>query len=226
MREPVVKRVNTVSFKFIKGTRSFLACELILRHELDLGIKDVIGVGQEGKNCMHIKLANNAIYKQVVSYHGETYDIDENTTLQLLDASTYKSRVFIRNVPFELNNGAIRRILGNYGSVDRVEVCTVQKAQYFPDLMSRERIAYMNEIVRPIPSNLFVDLTQCYLYFSYNDQQPTCIRCGDTEHNSKECPVSRYIQPEKCNTAIMLNTTDFPALPLIIPNNNAIRNLT
>ena len=44
------------------------------------------------------------------------------------------------------------------------KVCTVQKAQYFPDLMSRERIAYMNEIVHPIPSNLFVDLTQCYLY--------------------------------------------------------------
>ena len=89
-------------------------------------------LARKEKTVFHIKLANNAIYKQVVSYHGDKIDIDKNTTVQLLDASTYKSRVFIRNVPFELNNGAIRRILGNYGSVDRVEVCTVQKAQYFP----------------------------------------------------------------------------------------------
>ena len=180
MREPVVKRVNTISFKFIKGKRSAKACFLLLKHEFKLPLKHVTGLGEEGKNCIHIKLANKHIYTQLVSYHGEQYEVDEDTTIKLLDASTYQSRVYIRNVPFELNNGAISRLLGYYGSVDHVETCTVKETDFFPGIMSRERIAYMNDIKNPIPSSLFVDLTQCYLYFSYNDQQRTCIRCNDS----------------------------------------------
>ena len=111
MQEPIVKRVNTISLKFITGIRNNKACEYILGQVLGLKRNDVKSLGYAGLRSVYAKLSSYELYSSICeNYQGRTYTVDGNTTVQIEDVSTYKLKVLMKNVPFELSNPSVKRI--------------------------------------------------------------------------------------------------------------------
>ena len=123
MRNPQIKCINTISLKFITGERSFSACKKILKDTIGLESNDILGVGHEGKNSINVKFTNEITYRKASAYHGDTFDINEHTVVKLLDISTYKVRVNIKNIPFEVPNSILQSILDRHGQVESVHYC-------------------------------------------------------------------------------------------------------
>ena len=225
MIEPKVKKVNTISLRFVKGERSRELAKYILKDIFKLQPKDIFGIGNEGKASIHVKFRSTDVYNDIsTQYHGEhlRIDLDEETTVQVIDVSTYSIKVSMKNVPFELSNTAIDKILQNYGSVNKVLLNSItDKDDWFYDSMTMERTAYMNSMKYPIPSTLLVNLTGTYIYFSYPRQIRTCNRCGSQDHTSPDCTVvdrkkkDSYIRPENRDNVINLEydyDKEFPSM--------------
>ena len=112
MQEPIVKRVNTISLKFTTRIRNNKACEYILGQALGLKRNDVKSLGYAGLRSVYVKLSSYESYSSICeNYQGRTYTVDGNTTVQIEDVSTYKLKVLMKNVPFELSNPSVKPIL-------------------------------------------------------------------------------------------------------------------
>ena len=224
MTEPIIKRVNTVSIRFAEGERSKPKARYLLRDVFKLKNTDIFGVGFEGKYSIHVKFTTAQVYNEVCRlHHGNTYDVgtrERVCQVKLIDVSSYSVKVSMKNVPFELSNTQLERILNCYGTVDKIELNTNQD-DWFLDTLSMERTAYMRKLNKPIPSTLLVNLTGTYIYFSYPSQIPTCNRCGSIDHSANGCPVAdrserdTYIRPDERANVFHLTYTaeEFPVLP-------------
>ena len=223
MKEPKIKRVNTISFKFLECDRNIKDLESLVTNKLGLTKEDFKGAGNEGRQSFHVKFSNNTKYTKLSELHGDKFEVNDSI-IQVLDVSTYSTRVLIKNVPFELNNSIIRGILQQYGQVINTVTCANQDEGIFSGLMSTERIVYMRQINIPIPSTLLINLTDTYIYISYPNQERTCNRCGSLDHTAKECFVANtknqdssrneeYIRPDRRPNAINLSHVEFPNLP-------------
>ena len=123
---------------------------------------------------------------------------------------------------FHLNSLILenKRILESYGKVDSISTCTTDVGM-FGELMSMERIVWMTDMTSQIPSSLFVNLTQTYIYFSYPNQQKTCNRCGDTEHDTTECKVFKKTPPQERSNVVNLDPDEYPELPTKVDQTEA-----
>ena len=220
MLEPRYKRVNTIAVRFNEGERDRDIVKVLLRDIFKIKASEIGGVGNEGRNSIHVKFKSVEIYEHICNkHHGKIIRIDEyNTEVILEDVSTYTTKVTMRNIPFEFPNAQLTRILQSYGTV-RTIVENAVKDDYFEYAPDSERIAYMDTIHHPIPSTLFVNLIATPIYFSYAGQIPTCNRCGDKSHLTKDCVVSNrknknvYIRPENRPNSFILSDENFPSLP-------------
>ena len=228
MIEPKVKRVNTISLKFTKGVRSNNFAKYILKDVFELEPKDIFGIGNEGKASIHVKFKSAEVYNAIsTKYHGESINIDlgeeATCTVNIIDVSTYSIKVAMKNVPFELSNTALEKILQNYGKVNKIILNSItDKEDWFYDSMTMERTAYLQYMKIPIPSTLLVNLTGTYIYFSYPRQIRTCNRCGSLDHTAPDCPVDdrkdkdSYVRPENRENVINLQydyDKEFPGMP-------------
>ena len=110
MKEPPLKNTKTVAFRFSGEERSLEKVETIFKNLLEISQRDIYGGGFEGCNSVYVKFSNETIYKQTAALHGNTYDYDGTTNLQIIVVSTYKIKVYLKNVPFQLSNNAIESI--------------------------------------------------------------------------------------------------------------------
>ena len=218
MFNPVIKRVNTIAIKFKFGERSNDAVKYLLKDIFELDPSDILGVGNEGKSYVHVKFKTESVYRHVCdNYHGKSYWYGETTELQIYDISTYSIRVEIKNVPFELSNSYVEKVLNFYGTVNKIE-CKFISDDWFNQTLSMDRVAYMKEITKPIPSTLLLNVTGTYIYFSYPSQKRTCNRCGSSDHTAPTCNVNEredkenFIKPHKRENAFHLSLEDFPDL--------------
>ena len=216
MRSPDIKHVNTISLKFIKGERNNKACKRVLIDLLCLKKGDIYGFGTEGKFSVRVKFSNEEIYNDIVStYNAQIFNLSENTSVQLLDISTYKIKVSIKNVPFEVPNTVLWNILQKHGKVESINFCYNQGHEdedWLEGTLSMERYALMKEITQAIPSTYFLNLTQSYIYFSHPNQERTCHRCGSCYHHGLDCPISKTTAPSKRDNVMNLDPDEFPEL--------------
>ena len=103
MGSPHLKNINTISLKFLQGERNYKDVIYVLKHEISLCKEDILGLGYSGKDSVHVKLANNEIYNNTIEYHcGNTFQTNNGSYIELLDISSYKTKVHLKNVPFDL----------------------------------------------------------------------------------------------------------------------------
>ena len=217
MGSPHLKNINTISLKFFEGERNYKDVIHVLKDKIGLCKGDIQGLGYSGRDSVHVKLIDNDVYDTTIEEHCfNTFKTNSGSHIELLDISSYKTKVHMKNVPFELPNRALRSILEKHGVVEDI------KLSYFPDsadefisgLLTMERTAIMKSIHTPIPSTYFLNLSQSYIYFSYPNQFRTCTKCGAKDHRGKEkCPVFSSIAPWNRENVIKLSTLDYPPLP-------------
>ena len=188
MAEPRLKRINTIALRFTKGERDREAAKYILRDVFKLAPSDIYCFGYEGKYSVHVKFSSKRIYDFICSKHdGEYMELDRTTTVKVEDISTYAIKVELGQVPSEITNVQLTRMLEYYGTVKNI-VWHQNKDDFLETSWSMQRTAYLQEIRKEIPSTLYLKLTNTYIYISYKDQTPTCNRCGKEAHSAKECP--------------------------------------
>ena len=94
MGTPHIKHINEISLKFIEGDHNHPDIIQVLKHEMGLSKSDLVGMGFAGKDSVHIKLANNDVYNQVLKYHYRNqYNTDKGSHIEVLDISTYKIKI-------------------------------------------------------------------------------------------------------------------------------------
>ena len=228
MGTPHIKHINEISLKFIEGDRNYPDVIHVLKNKIGLSKTDLVGVGFAGKDSVYVKFANNDIYNQVIKHHDrQHYDTDKGSIIQILDISTYKIKVFMKNVPFNLPNPVLRSILENHGVVESINTCSFPEAanEFLTGLQNMERVATMKTIHTPIPSTYYLNLTQSYIYFSYLNQQKTCTKCGSKTHLGR-CPIFQSTVPWKRENVLNLSESqlnlpeeDFPPLQKQNPQN-------
>ena len=140
MAGPRFKHINTIAIRFDEGERNRDVAKVLLRDILRLKPSDIGGVGNEGRNSIHVKFTTAAVYKFICDkYHGKTIQVDEDTEVKLEDVSTYVTKVTIRNIPFEFPNAQLRRILESFGIVRNIEDKVV-KDDFFDNAYDSERM--------------------------------------------------------------------------------------
>ena len=216
MITPHYKNVNTISLKFIKGNRNYKDVIKLIRDHLGLTKDNLLGVGFAGKDSVHVRFNEEDTYEQISDrYSGKQFDLDQQTSITVIDISKYKIKVSMKNIPFTVRNSVLANILSLHGQVDSIHVCYHSKTEdddFLTGLPTMERYAIMKSITTPIPSTYFLNLTQSYIYFSYPNQQKTCTKCGDLYHHGGECSIIKTTAPSKRANVVNFSYTEFPNL--------------
>ena len=108
----------------------------------------------------------------------------EVSTRESCIASMYPGSATVVNVlhvPHELNDNVVRYVLARYGKVLSGRFKTYEK---YPDLFNGIR-QYQMELTADIPSSLRLGGRNCWI--RYYGQPRTCMKCGSTGHEAKEC---------------------------------------
>ncbi|XP_071853517.1 uncharacterized protein [Apostichopus japonicus] len=93
--------------------------------------------------------------------------------------------VSVLHVPHELNDNAVRFVLGKFGKVICGRFLTHRD---YPSLYNGVR-QYKMELTTDIPSSLNLGGRDCWV--RYAGQPRTCLKCGKCGHEAKECDVTK-----------------------------------
>ncbi|XP_071851511.1 uncharacterized protein [Apostichopus japonicus] len=93
--------------------------------------------------------------------------------------------VTVLHVPHELNDNAVRYVLGRYGKVFSGRYLTHKE---YPELYNGVR-QYRMEMATDIPSSLSLGGRNCWV--RYGGQPRTCLKCGAAGHDARNCDVIR-----------------------------------
>ena len=209
MAVPLIKRVNTIGVKYTKGEFRESQLGEIIENILEIAEGEVAGISVMGKFRFMIKVSTFERYNEIgENYVGQVVSIDESCEIRIEDVSSYKNRVRMKFVPFELNNDALRMLLERFGKVENVVSCYRRQGKY-KGVPTDERIAWMI-VEHPIPSSLFVKDTQTYIHFSYEKQPITCHKCGSLAHLADKCNIFKDVRPQNRENAIDIQ--EFPYL--------------
>ena len=223
MGHPQLKYINTISLKFIEGDRNYTDVIHVLRDQIGLSKEEIRGLDFFGKDAVHVKLDNSEVYNTTIEIHGNNkFDTDKGSVIEIIDISSYKTKVSLKNVPFDLPNAVLRNILERHGDVESISNVHFPDSanEYLRGLLTMERVAIMKSLHTPIPSTYFLNLSQSYIYFSYPNQHKTCTKCGSKDHRG-QCPIFSTTAPWKRGNVIKFSSEDFPLLqkPLALSNN-------
>ena len=218
-----LKNINTISLKFIEGDRNYTDVVHVLRDQIGLHKEEILGLDFFGKDAVHVKLDNSEVYNTTIEIHGNNkFDTVKGSVIEIIDISSYKTKVSLKNLPFDLPNAVLRNILERHGVVESISNVHHSDSvnEYLSGLLTMERVAIMKSIHTPIPSTYFLSLSQSYIYFSYPNQHRTCTKCGSKDHRG-QCPIFSTTAPWKRENVIKFSPDDFPLLqkPLALSNN-------
>ena len=180
---PKLKRVNTVGIRFTKGDK-------------------------DDSHYLYFTYS-----RLVKDFEGMTIRLDDDTEFVVDDLSTYKNRVRVTKVPFEMDDASLRTLLERYGKVENINT-SLKKFGDYTDMLSDERIVWM-VVEFPIPSSLYITDSETYIYFSYLQQPKTCHKCGSDEHMVSQCDVYRNTRPKDRENAVDLDPDETS-----VPNRN------
>ena len=150
---PKLRRVNTVGIRYTKGERDESQYFEIINNKLFIERDQIYGMAEMGPKKLMVKLNTFATYDRLVKdYVGKTIVIDDEHEVEVEDLSTYKNRVRVQKVPFEMDDNSLRNLLERYGKVENINTSRKTFGDY-DHMFSDERIVWMI-VDLPIPSSL------------------------------------------------------------------------
>ena len=130
-----------------------------MHDKLGIPTNELAGLADYGPKKHFVKVQSEQMYNHLLSrYLGYPIRIDNETEIEIDDLSSYKDRVKITRVPFELSPDTIKSLLCRYGQVDRLIICTSRDRKH-KNVPIDEAIAFMS-IDKAIPSSLRIKETQ------------------------------------------------------------------
>ena len=176
----------------------------IIDDKLGIPLHEIAAMADYGTKRHLIKVHSSQMYDHIISrYLGYPIRLDNENEFEIDDLSSYKDKVKITRLPFEMSSETLKDLLGNYGQIDRLIMC-MNRDRRFKNVRTDEAIAFMSINV-PIPSSLWVRETQQYVFFHYNNQPQTCINCGSLDHKAFRCDVFRQTRPDNRSNAVNIN---------------------
>ena len=211
---PKIKRVNTVGIRFTKGERNDGHYLEIIEHILGIERNEIHGLAEMGPKKFMIKFKALFTYNRIVQeFVGKPITIDDSHEFEVDDISTYKNRVQVKKVPFEMEDATLKTLLERFGKVENINTPLKRFGDY-TDMVSDERIVWM-VVEFPIPSSLYIKDSETYLYFSYVQQTKTCHKCGSDEHMVDKCQIYKTTKPQERDNAV-----DLDPIEMLSPNRN------
>ena len=201
---PKVKRTNTIGIRFTKGERSDEILEKIIEDKLGIPVHELAGIMNCGLKKYMVRVRSDQMYKHLCDrYVGYTIRVDSNHEIEIDDLSSYKDRIKVMRVPFEIPTGSLKDFMSRYGKVDNVIMCSKREGK-FKGVPTGEAIVWMS-ITTPIPSSVWIVETQTNMFTSYDNQPLTCNQCGSLFHMSDDCKVWKTIRPDDRDNAVSIN---------------------
>ena len=201
---PVMPRVNTIGIRFTRGTKSPSILAKILHDKLGIPPEEIRGLGDYGNKRQLVKVISTQMFDHLVNrYVGYPIRIDNEHEIEVDDVSSYKDRVKITRLPFEMPLEVLKSLLERYGQVDRV-IQSTSRDKEFKNVPIDEGIAIM-VVNDHIPSSLWIAETQQYMFFQYDKQPHTCHNCGSLDHKANQCNVFRNARSKDRPNAVSLD---------------------
>ena len=182
------KRKNSFGIAYFPNEKADIddVCEVL--GKLDISVEDVYGVQQVGLKKIIVKLEDSAgdRFERVIrDYEGRVFSLERrNVSIQIVNLSSTKTVVTVKNVPFEVSNDTLTRILSEYG-----EVYNIRSQFYTEGILNGKnngnRTALM-KISKPIPSSIVFKRFSLFVF--YRGQVRTCHKCGLAGHMAVDCP--------------------------------------
>ena len=150
---PILKRENTVGIRFTKGKVEDSHYREIIYHVLNVEDNEIRGMADMGPKRFMLKVTNWCTYNRIVKdFVGKCLAIDDENEYEIDDLSTYKNRVRVTKVPFEMSDSDLFNLMERYGKVDNITT-THKRFGDYNGIVSDERIVWMM-VEFSIPSSL------------------------------------------------------------------------
>ena len=188
MPVPTLKRVNTVGVRYITGEIKAEHFEIIIEQLLHIPEDEVIGIDERYKKFL-LKVDNEARYLNICENYTEMQmNVEPGVVIEVSDISSYRSRVVVRDVPFEVGNEKLKLLLSQYGHVEKIYNQNNYKLKNskYEKVKTGKKIVWM-DIEEPIPSSILIKQTGTHISFTYENQYRTCYNCGLADHERKDC---------------------------------------
>ena len=185
---PLLKRRNTVGIRYVRGIRKDEHYEKIIEDILSVSEDEVEGLDERGDKQFMLKVSTEQKFRHICdNFIGRDINVLPGYVIKIEDISTYRLRVLVKDVPFEVTNECLRELLSDYGEVGRIDFLRRKhgKGKYSRVITGR-RIVWLY-LQHPIPSSLYINQTKTHIYVSHDNQTKTCNRCGQQGHILKDC---------------------------------------
>ena len=127
---PKMKRINTIGIRFTKGEKTEDSLVKIL-DKIGIPLHEVGGMVNYGIKRHMIKLKTEQMYQHLIArYIGYPIKVDNTLEVEIDDLSSYKDRVKVTRVPFEMTSDMLKEFMGRFGEVDRDVMCTQREGKF------------------------------------------------------------------------------------------------
>ena len=207
MEIPKWKRVKTIGIRFTKGEKNEEIMEKIIVDKLGIPVDELTWMANFGRFRHMVRVRSEQMYKHICDrYVGYTIRVDKDHDIQIDDLSSYKDRVKVTRLPYEISKRKLGDILGQYGLVEKVIMCTKSEGK-FKGVPIDEAVVVM-KLSHPIPSSLWIVESQTNMFFYYDNQPQSCNRCGSLEHLAVRCDVYQHVHPDDRSNAIHVDLVE------------------
>ena len=188
MEIPKRKRVNTLGIRYLKGTIKDSHYDMILGHFLGLVKADIVALDERDNMHILFKVATKETYDRICNEKTfENIEVGQNEAIAVVeDISSYRTKVLIRNIPFEISCDEILGFLEDYGEIHRHMYTIKTENNWYQDIQTG-RMVVMMELHKAIPSTLYIKDVGSYVEVRYDQQPPTCNSCGSLSHKVRFC---------------------------------------
>ena len=204
-RVPELKRVNTIGIRLLEGRLTGDLYEKIIETTLGIDIDDLYGIGERNEYKFLLKLNTEEKYQEICdNFTASNITVEAGVVIEVNDISSYRTRVVVRDIPFELSEDTLKLILGQYGKVERINRYynyRLKNSKY--EKIQTDRVIAWMELDSPIPSSFFIKQSQTYVYPIYDNQPKTCMKCGRYGH------IVRYCHTRETDRSNLIDLDDF-----------------
>ena len=200
------KRKNSFGILYLGEDKAELDEVFDVLSRIQIPIRHVYGIQAVGLKRIVVKLndeESELFERTMKDYEDRVFSLDKRSVnIKIVNLSTSKIVVSIRNAPFEFPSHTLSDILSDYGQVFNIRSQVYQEGK-LAGICNGVKTALMT-LKRPIPSSLmYGNLT---LLVHYRGQVRTCHKCGQEGHLAAQCKA-------QLNEAVnRINDADFPEL--------------
>ena len=116
MPVPELKRVNTVGIRLVEGSLTGKLYEKIIEDVLRIDVDDLYGIGERNESKFLLKLNTEEKYQEICdNFTASNIIVAPGVVIEVNDISAYRTRIVVRDIPFELNENIIKQVFGQFG---------------------------------------------------------------------------------------------------------------